>query len=88
MRESLAIEVDTSLPGARVVRLRDELVRERGVPRTIGMDKGPELTSRVLDPWAYERGVELRFIDPAELVQNAFIASLNGRFRDNCLNQH
>ena len=52
------------------------------------MDNGPELTSRVLDQWAYEHGVQLRFIDPGKPVQNAFIESFNGRFRDECLNQH
>ena len=87
-RESPAIEVDTSLPGARVVRVLEDLSVLRGLPQTILMDNGPELTSRVLDQWAYEHGVQLRFIDPGKPVQNAFIESFNGRFRDECLNQH
>ena len=52
------------------------------------MDNGPEMTSRALDQWAYERGVRLRFIAPGKPVQNAFIESFNGRLRDECLNQH
>lgn len=87
-RESPAIEVDTSLPGARVVRVLESLSRQRGLPQTILMDNGPELTSRVLDQWAYEHGVELHFIDLGKPVQIAFIESFNGRFRDECLNQH
>ena len=87
-RESPAIEVDTSLPGVRVVRVLENLAGLRGLPQTILMDNGPELTSRVLDQWAYEHGVQLRFIDPGKPVQNAFIESFNGRFRDECLNQH
>jgi putative transposase len=87
-RESPAIEVDTSLPGARVVRVLDAISGQRGLPHTILMDNGPELTSRVLDQWAYEHGVKLRFIDPGKPAQNAFIESFNGRFRDECLNQH
>jgi putative transposase len=87
-RESPAIETDTSLPGARVVRVLEALSTVRGIPKTILTDNGPELTSRVLDQWAYERGVQLRFIDPGKPVQNAFIESFNGRFRDECLNQH
>jgi putative transposase len=87
-REAPAIELDTSLPGARVVRVLAELSSRRGLPKAILMDNGPELTSRVLDQWAYEHGVELRFIDPGKPVQNAFIESFNGRFRDECLNQH
>ena len=87
-RESPAIEVDTSLPGARVVRVLEHLSIQRGLPEAILMDNGPELTSRVLDQWAYEHGVQLRFIDPGKPIQNAFIESFNGRFRDECLNQH
>ena len=87
-RESPAIEVDTSLPGMRVVRVLEQVARLRGLPATIVMDNGPELTSRVLDQWAYEHRVELRFIDPGKPSQNAFIESFNGRFRDECLNQH
>ena len=80
--------IDTSLPGARVVRVLDDVALQRGLPQTIVMDNGPELTSRVLDQWAYEHGVQLRFIDPGKPIQNAFIESFNGRFRDECLNQH
>jgi putative transposase len=87
-REAPAIELDTSLPGARVVRVLEAVSSQRGLPQTILMDNGPELTSRVLDQWAYEHCVELRFIDPGKPVQNAFIESFNGRFRDECLNQH
>lgn len=32
--------------------------------------------------------MQLRFIDPRKPIQNAFIESFNGRFRDECLNQH
>lgn len=87
-RESLAIEVDTSLPGVRVARVLDRIVGERGAPEAISLDNGPELTSRALDQWAYERGVRLRFIDPGKPVQNAYIESFIGRFRDECLNEH
>jgi putative transposase len=87
-RESPAIEVDTSLPGARVVRVLEALATQRGLPESIVLDNGPELTSRVLDQWAYDHGVQLRFIDPGKPVQNGFIESFNGRFRDECLNQH
>lgn len=88
-RESLAIEVDTSLSGERVVRVLERLVAERGsLPDVIVLDNGPELTSRALDQWAYERGVELHFIEPGKPQQNGFIESFNGRLRDECLNEH
>lgn len=88
-RGSLAIEVDTSLPGVRVARVLDRLTEERGaIPDVIVMDNGPELTSKALDQWAYERGVRLHFIDPGKPQQNGFIESFNGKFRDECLNEH
>lgn len=87
-RESLAIEVDTSLPGVRVARVLDRIVGERGAPEAISLDNGPELTSRALGQWAYERGVRLRFIDPGKPQQNGFIESFNGKLRDECLNEH
>ena len=88
-RESLAIEVDTSLSGVRVARVLDRIITERrALPAEIVMDNGPELTSKALDQWAYDRGVQLRFIDPGKPVQNCYIESFNGRLRDECLNEH
>jgi putative transposase len=87
-REALTIEVDTSLPGARVVRALEQVVAEHGTPVEIVMDNGPELTGRALDQWAYQQGVRLHFIEPGKPVQNAFIESFNGRLRDECLNEH
>lgn len=87
-REALAIEVDTSLPGARVVRVLDRLAAARGCPIELVLDNGPELTSIVLDQWASAHGVQLHFIDPGKPVQNAVMESFNGRLRDECLNQH
>ena len=87
-RECPAIEVDTSLPGGRVVRVLDRLAETRGLPTEIVLDNGPEMISKALDEWAYRRGVRLNFIEPGKPVQNAFVESFNGRFRDECLNEH
>lgn len=86
-REALWIEVDTSLPALRVVQVLERVAQERGFPETIQVDNGPEFISRVVDQWAYTNGVALHFIDPGKPVQNAFIESFNGKFRDECLNQ-
>jgi len=81
-RECLAIEVDTSLPGERVVRVLDRLTEERAaIPDVIVLDNGPELTSKALDRWAYERGIRLHFTDPGKPQQNGLIESFNGKFR-------
>ncbi len=87
-RESLAIEVDVSLTGERVKRVLERLSSGRGLPAVIQTDNGPEFTGRVLDQWAYERGVRLQFIEPGKPIQNAFIESFNSRLREECLNEH
>jgi len=87
-RECLAIEVDTSLSGIRVARVLTEIGHIRPLPKRIVVDNGPEFTSRALDQWAYENDVELAFIRPGKPVENCFIESFNGKFRDECLNLH
>ena len=87
-RESLALEVDTSLTGDRVARVLDEIAERRGLPEAIRVDNGPEFRGLVLDHWAYTHKVELAFIDPGKPSQNGYIESFNGRLRDECLNQH
>jgi putative transposase len=87
-RECLVIEVDTSLPGSRVVAVLERLRDLRGLPRSITVDHGPEFEGRLLDAWAYERGVDLAFVRPGKPRDNCCIESFNGRFRDECLNEH
>ena len=87
-REALRIEVDTSLPGLRVVRVLERLRERRGTPAAIQVDNGTEFTSRVVDQWAYQHQVALHFIERGKPIQNAFIESFNGKFRDECLNQN
>lgn len=87
-RECLAIEVDTSIPGKRVTKVLDRIITYRGKPSTIVCDNGPEFTSVAFDQWAYENNVQLSFINPGKPVENAFIESFNGKFRDECLNEN
>lgn len=87
-RECPAIEVDTSLPGQRVVQVLERLAITRGLPRGIVLDNGPEFSGRMLDAWAYQRGVRLLFIQPGKPVQNAYAESFIGRLRDECLNEN
>jgi putative transposase len=87
-KESPAIEVDTSIPGIRVCRVLDRIFAERPVPETLVVDNGPEFSGKALDEWAYRHGVKLHFIDPGKPIQNAFCESFNGKFRDECLNEH
>jgi transposase InsO family protein len=82
------IEVDTSLPGQRVVRVLEELKQRGRKPEAIVIDNGTEFTSQVVDQWAYENQVQLHFITPGRPMENGFIESFNGKFRDECLNEN
>jgi len=86
-RECPAIEVDTSIGGARVVNTLERLADIRGLPEAITVDNGPEFAGKALDEWAYRKGIKLNFIRPGKPVENAYIESFNGKLRDECLNQ-
>lgn len=87
-RECLALVVDTSLSGRRVARELDRVVAIRGRPCMIVSDNGTEFTSNAMLTWAAENSVEWHFIAPGKPMQNGFAESFNGRFRDECLNEH
>jgi putative transposase len=87
-RVSPAIAVGVSLTGERVVAILERLKGTIGRPERIAIDNGPEFISKALDAWAYQNGVQLEFSRPGKPTDNAFAESCNGRFRDECLNQH
>jgi len=87
-REALAIVVDRSLSGRRVVRALDEVIGRRGRPEMIVSDNGTELTSHAVLEWCQETGIEWHYIAPGKPMQNAFVESFNGRLRDECLNEN
>tara|TARA_Y100000034_G_C6860649_1_gene391636 strand:+ start:338 stop:1165 length:828 start_codon:yes stop_codon:yes gene_type:complete len=87
-REAVAVEVDHSLPGTRVVEVLDRLKDLRGLPHSITVDNGSEFTCKALDQWAFENKVILSFIRPGKPIENAFIESFNGKMRDECLNEN
>ncbi|WP_335985808.1 integrase core domain-containing protein, partial [Spongiibacter tropicus] len=61
---------------------------EGGQPNTIVCDNGTEFTSKAMFFWSQESGVKLGFTQPGKPTQNAFVESLNGKFRNECLNRH
>ena len=87
-RECVAIEVGTSITGTRVQAVLDRLAETRGLPQSITVDHGPEFEGQVLDMWAYGANVQLSFIRTGKPNENAYIESFNGKFRDECLNEH
>lgn len=89
-RESLAIEVDTSLPSLRVIRVLERLIAERGCPANIRCDNGPEFISHILEQWCSHesRRINLQFIQPGRPMQNAYIERKNGSMRRELLNAY
>jgi putative transposase len=89
-RESLAIEVDTSLPSLRVIRVLEMLIATRGCPSNIRCDNGPEFISHKLEEWCSDesRKITLQFIQPGRPMQNAYIERKNGSMRRELLNAY
>lgn len=86
--ESVVIEAEHAIGGQHLTRILDRVCSERGVPKVIRTDNGPEFIGAAMLSWAYRRGIELKLIEPGKPNQNAYIESFNGRFRDECLNEH
>ena len=87
-RECLRMEVDTSIGGKRVAAVLSRISALKGLPQTITVDNGPEFISNAMDAWAHVRGIKLQFSRPGKPVDNAFMESFNGKFRDECLNEN
>jgi len=87
-REMVGQLTDFSITGSQVARYLNQLSETRGLPDSITCDNGTEFTSKAMFFWQKETGVKLGFIQPGKPTQNAFVESLNGKFRNECLNQH
>ncbi len=85
-RECLAIHVDKSIKADMVARVLEALKPTRELPKRIKVDNGPEFISRVMDNWAYFNKVHMDYSRPGRPIDNAWIESFNGSFRNECLN--
>ena len=88
VREALAIEIDTSLPAERVIRVLEQLKESRPLPEQIRVDNGPELVSAKLVAWCEKHQVYLHHIQPGKPTQNAYIERFNRSFRREVLDAH
>jgi transposase InsO family protein len=86
--EVLAVQPEHSMGGNQLVRFLDQLSGQRGYPAVIRSDNGPEFSGKAMLSWAHRSGITLRPIEPGKPNQNAYVESLNGRLRDECLNEH
>ncbi len=86
--EAIAIVPEHTIGGDHLTRILDSICAQRGIPAVIRTDNGPEFTGKAMLNWAHRKGVVLRLIEPGKPNQNAYVESFNGRFRDECLNEH
>jgi len=85
--ECVDIAVDFGISGQYVTRLLDQAAIFRGYPIAVRTDNGPEFTSRAFLAWTTLHGIRHILIQPGRPMQNGYIESFNGKFRDECLNE-
>ncbi len=86
--EAIAVIVEHCMGGNHLTRILDGICSQRGRPAVIRTDNGEEFCGKAMLTWAHRNGVTLRLIEPGKPNQNAYVESLNGRLRDECLNEH
>lgn len=86
--EAVAIVPELAIDGLALTRILDRVALHRGLPQAIRTENGKEFYGRAMQSWAHGRGVKLFLIKLGKPTQNAYIESFNGRFRDECLNEH
>lgn len=87
-REVAGQLVSVPISSQQAARFLSQLIETRDRPDSIVCDNGTEFTSKAMFFWSKTKGVRLSFIQPGKPTQNAFVASLDGNFRNKCLNQH
>lgn len=87
-REGLGIEVDLSLPAARVIRALEQIIEWRGRPAALRCDNGPEYLSQTLVEWANKQRITLMYIQPGKPTQNAYVERFNRTVRHEWLDLH
>jgi transposase InsO family protein len=86
--EAVAVMAEHTIGGDRLTRIVDGICSQRGKPRVIRTDNGPEFVGKAMLTWAHRHGIDLRLIEPGKPNQNAYVELFNGRLRDECLNEH
>ena len=87
-REALAIEVDTSLSGKRIIRTLERIIENRGKPRAVRTDNGPEFTSKEFELWCKEKQITIQYIQPGKPMQNGYIERFNRLYREAVLDAY
>ena len=80
--------VSVSISGTQGARVLDQLMELRAKPNKVVCDNGTEFTGKAMFFWSKESKLKPGFIQPGKPTQNTFVESLNGKFRNECLNRH
>ena len=87
-RQALGIEVATSIPSARVIRVLEQLIEMHGKPTALRVDNGAEFTAHRFTEWCAEQNIELFYIEPGKPDQNAFVERFNRTYREEVLDAY
>ena len=87
-REYVDITADFGIVGHYVTRLLDRAATFRGYPQAVRANNGPEFTCRAFMTWAQKHSIQHILIEAGSPMQNAYIESFNGTFRDECLDEN
>ena len=66
----------------------DHLSEARSLPLIIFYDTGPKFAGKTTFFWVKDRNAMPGLFQPGEPTQSAFVENLNGKFPNECLNQH
>jgi putative transposase len=84
-REALKIEPYFSISATRVISILERIILEKGKPKAIRVDNGPEFISTTMHEWCMERSILLQFIQPGKPMQNGYVERFNRSFRQDVL---
>ena len=87
-RQALGIEVATSIPSARVIRVLEQLIEMHGKPSALRVDNGAEFTAQAFTEWCEKQRIELFYIEPGKPDQNAFVERFNRTYCEEVLDAH
>jgi len=85
-RVCLAIRVGRRCKAVDVISAIKELLGQYPAPTHLRMNNGPEFIAHALQEWCTGNGSGTEYISPGSPLENPFVKSFNGRFRDEFLN--
>ncbi len=86
-RECLAIRVANRITSTDVLGILAALMAERGAPKHVRSDNGPEFIARKVRRWLKRYAIDALFIEPGSPWENGYVESFNAQFRSELLNR-